>query len=121
MKAVFITILLAELQHYVTSTTIVNQLMKSHVSIVTLFSPMLPASLEMLHCQSNKPLFVLPYGEETARNSLIEVSLKRLEDFEIKQSCSCSCSCYIAMKVLNTYTQFALPCLESLPLKGRMA
>jgi hypothetical protein len=88
MTTAFITILLTGLQHYVTSTSIVNQLMKSHVSIVTLLSPMLPASLETHHCQSNKPLFVFPYGEETARNALIEVSLKRLEDFEIKQSCS---------------------------------
>jgi hypothetical protein len=31
---------------------------------------------------------VFPYGEEIARNSLIEVSLKRLDDIEIKQSWS---------------------------------
>jgi hypothetical protein len=86
LTAVFITVLPTELQHFVTSKAIVNQLMKYQVSIITLLTPMLPSSLQMFHCQSNKPLFVFPYGEEIARNSLIEVSLKRLDDIEIKQS-----------------------------------
>lgn len=77
-RAVFIMILLTELQQYVISTAITRQLMKCHVPIFVLFTPMFLDSLEMLHCQRNKPLYVFPYGEKMTRNSLIEVSLKKI-------------------------------------------
>jgi hypothetical protein len=77
-------LLLTELRQYVTSRAIAHQLMKCNVAVGILFIPTLLDSLETLHCQRNKPLFVIPYGEKMSRNSLIEVRLKSLENFEMK-------------------------------------
>jgi hypothetical protein len=58
------------------SNKIASQLMDSQVALATAFSPKFLLSLSDFHCRSNKPLYVFPYGEKMARNSLIQVSLK---------------------------------------------
>ena len=50
--------------------------MNNQVPVLTAFSPTFLHSLANLHCPSNKPLYVFPYGERMARNSLIQVSFK---------------------------------------------
>ena len=50
--------------------------MNNQVSVFTAFSPTFLHSLANLHCPSNKPLYVFPYGERMARDSLIQVSFK---------------------------------------------
>jgi hypothetical protein len=87
--AVLFTKLLTELQRYVTSTSMANLLMKSHMSAVALLTPVLLDSLEIIHCQSNKPLFVFPYGEEMNREVLIEVSLKTIRKCRLLGATPC--------------------------------
>jgi hypothetical protein len=50
--------------------------MNNQLSVFTAFSPTFLHSLANLHCPSNKPLYVFPYGERMARDSLIQVSFK---------------------------------------------
>jgi hypothetical protein len=50
--------------------------MNNQVSVFTAFSPTFLHFLANIHCPSNKPLYVFPYGERMARNSLIQVSFK---------------------------------------------
>jgi len=50
--------------------------MKDQASVFTAFSPKFLHSLANFHCPSNKPLYVFPYGERMARDSLIQVSFK---------------------------------------------
>jgi predicted methyltransferase len=71
--------LFTELQQHVTTKVIINQLMKSQVSVVTSFTTELLDSLETLQCRQNKPLYVFPYGEKVKRNSLTQVSRKKTE------------------------------------------
>jgi hypothetical protein len=54
--------------------------MNNQVSVFTAFSPTFLHSLGNLHCPSNKPLYVFPYGERMARDSLIQVSFKSNRD-----------------------------------------
>jgi hypothetical protein len=75
-------VLLTELGQHVTSKMIVNQLMKTHVSVVASFTPKIPESLQTLHCRRNKPLFVFPYGEQMNRNSLSQVRPKTSWNFK---------------------------------------
>jgi len=50
--------------------------MNNQVSVFTAFSPTFLHSLANLHCPNNKPLYVFPYGERMARDSLIQVNFK---------------------------------------------
>ena len=72
--------LLTDLQEQEISKATLSRFMNNQVSVFTAFSPTFLQSLANLHCPSNKPLFVFPYGERMARNSLIQVSFKLNED-----------------------------------------
>jgi hypothetical protein len=73
--------LLAELQEQAISKATISRLMNNQVSVFTAFSPTFLHSLANHQCSNNKPLYVFPYGERMARNSLIQVSFKLRKNY----------------------------------------